>query len=211
MPIGKRMFKVAAIVIALFAFLLIAFVVWRWTSVARGERQRDEKLVALIDPIGRKIDAGEHVSPEEVEALAARPELRHLLFAALRRMHRPDLLPRQYSSSADQGESALAYWLMHPNELQDVPETIASVQTIRRPVNGREADFHVYRYQIPTGHWAAKDGWLLGLAGPMSTGVEPYAELPGAFSRAGDIEGKVKPDELVDWYVGMLRQKGVIR
>ena len=33
---------------------------------------------------------------------------------------------------------------------------------------------------------------------------------PGAFSRVGDIDGKVKPSELVDWYVGMLRQKGMI-
>ena len=28
---------------------------------------------------------------------------------------------------------------------------------------------------------------------------------------AGDIDGQVKPSELVDWYVGMLRQKGMIK
>jgi hypothetical protein len=43
----------------------------------------------------------------------------------------------------------------------------------------------------------------------MQRGIEPYAEMPGAFSRVSDIEGKVKPSELVDWYVEMLRQKGL--
>jgi hypothetical protein len=62
---------------------------------------------------------------------------------------------------------------------------------------------------MPLGHWAAKDGWLLGLAGPMQPGAEPYAEMPGAFSRAGDVDGTVTPVELVDWYVGMLKAKGL--
>ncbi len=33
--------------------------------------------------------------------------------------------------------------------------------------------------------------------------------MPGAFSRGNDIDGKVKPSELVDWYIGILRQKGI--
>src|SRR5688572_11569142 len=87
--------------------LLVAFIIWRWTSVARGARQRDEKLFARLDPIGRRINAGESVSPDEIEKLAARPEIRHMLFAMLRHFKRPDLLPSGYSSSAAQGESAL--------------------------------------------------------------------------------------------------------
>ncbi len=45
----------------------------------------------------------------------------------------------------------------------------------------------------------------------MNRGVEPYSEMPGAFARGNDIEGKVKPSELVDWYIGLLRQKGMIQ
>jgi hypothetical protein len=33
--------------------------------------------------------------------------------------------------------------------------------------------------------------------------------MPGAFSRAGDVDGTVTPVELVDWYVGMLKAKGL--
>lgn len=205
------MFKIILIAAGVFVLLLVVFIIWRWTSVGRGMRQRDEKLFLRLDPLGRKIDACQPVSSQEIETLAAHPEIRFMLFAMLREMRRSELLPTKYSSSVAQGESALAYWMMHPNELQDAPETIELVETIRRPIDGQEADFHVYRYKMPTGHWAAKDGWLLGLAGPLKNEVEPYSEMPGAFSRVGDIDGKVKPAELVDWYVGMLRQKGMIK
>ncbi len=205
------MIKIIVIAVAVVVVLLIGFIIWRLSSVRRGMRQRDEKLLLRLDPIGKKIEAGQTVSTEEVEALAARPEIRFLLFAMLRHMKRPELLPTKHCSAVQQGESALAYWMMHPNELQDAPEAIELVGTVKRPVDGQETDFHVYRYKMPAGHWAAKDGWILGLAGPMKPGVEPYSEMPGAFSRVGDIDGKVKPSDLVDWYVGMLRQKGMMR
>jgi hypothetical protein len=201
------MFTLLVIVVA----AAVTFIFWRWTSVGRGARKRDEKLITRIDPIGRKIAANIAISHQEVDSLAARPEIRHILFAVLRQMNRRDLLPIKYSSSIDQGASALAYWLMHPNELQDAPEKVEHVETVKKPVSGHKVDFHVFRYQMPKGHWAAKDGWLLGISGPMSGTEEPYSELPGAFSRASDIEGKVKSSELVDWYIGMLSKKGLVK
>jgi hypothetical protein len=205
------MIKIIAIIAGTLIVIVVAFIVWRWTSVSRGASERDAKLIALLDPIGKKLDAGGQVSPQEIAALAARPEIRFMLFAALREMKRTDLLPTNYSSSVSQGESALAYWMMHPNEFQAAPERIEWVETIKRRIDDQEAEFHVFRFRMPAGHWAAKDEWELGLTGPMPSGAEPYAEMPGAFSRGGDIEGKVKPAELVDWYIDMLRQKGMIR
>jgi hypothetical protein len=205
------MLKIVGITGLVLIVLLVTFVIWRWTSVARGVRQRDERLIARLVPLGKKIEAGQAVSTQEVDELAARPEIRYLLFAMLRELKRPELLPTKYSSSVAQGESALAYWMMHPNELQDAPKEIEFIETVRRRVDGQDADFHVYRYNMPAGNWAAKDGWLLGLAGPMKPGFEPYSNPTGAFSRGGDKDGEVKPSELVDWYVGMLRQKGMIK
>ena len=106
------------------ALAIIAFIAWRWTSVGRGARQRDERILLLLDPIGRKLDAGETVTPDEILAIARRPETRFMLYAGLKDMGHPELIPSDYDSPADQAESALAYWLMHPNELQDFPEKI---------------------------------------------------------------------------------------
>ncbi|HEU4419689.1 MAG TPA: hypothetical protein VFT55_12180 [Planctomycetota bacterium] len=187
-----------------------AFVVWRWTSVPRGARKRNRELFARLEPLGARLDAGEVVTPAEVAALAARPEIRHMLFAILRGMDRTDLLPASHRSSVDQGASALAYWLMHPNELHGAPEAIELVETVMRTVDGREAPFHVYRYRMAAGHWAGNE-WLLGFVGPMAPDIEAYSVLPSAFSRAGDREGSIRPAELVDWYVDLLRQKGLVQ
>lgn len=201
----KALFLLLAIVAP-----LVAFVAWRWTSVRRGAMKRDRQLLARLEPLGRRLDAGDVVTPAEVAALAERPEIRHMLFAVLRGMGRPDLLPASCCSSVDQGASALAYWLMHPNELQDAPRAIELVETVMRTVNGKEAEFHVYRYRMAAGHWAGNE-WLLGFAGPMAPDADAYSALPFAFSRAGDREGVVRPAELVDWCIEMLRQKGVVQ
>ena len=201
------MLKIAAIAAGVVVVILVVFVVWRWTSVGRGMRQRDEKLLACLEPVARKIEMGQPVSSQEIDALATRPEMRFMLFAMLQEAKRPELFPANYSSSVTQGESALAYWMMHPNELQDAPDAIELVETVTRRVDGQESDFHVYRCKMSPGHWAAKEGWILGLAGPMKHDQEPYSERPSAFSRAGDIYGKVKPSELVDWYIGMFARK----
>lgn len=202
------MLKIIAIGIGALVILVVTFVAWRWTSVERGARQRDRRLVARLDPIGRKIDAGEPVSAQEVESLAARPENRFFLFEALRRMNRADLLPTNYCSTVAQGESALAYWMMHPNEFGEAPEAIEFVETVKRTFDGKRAEYYVYRYRMAAGHPDAEDGWQLGLVGPVNPDAEPYTEMPGAFCRGGDIYGKVQPSELVDWYLGLLRQKG---
>ena len=163
-----------------------------------------------LDPIGVRLEAGQIVSSEEIEKLAGKPEIRFMLFAMLRQMDPPDLLPSAYISSIAEGESSLAYWMMHPNEFGDAPDKIEFLETLRRTAQGgHEVEFHVYRFRMADGHWAAKDGWQLGLAGPMRAGIEPYSEMPGAFARVGDAAGKVQPIELVDWYVEMLGQKGL--
>jgi hypothetical protein len=69
-------------------------------------------------------------------------------------------------------------------------------------VNGQECAFYVYRYRMPEGHWAAKAGWLLGLAGPFAKGDRPYEGPAGAFSRCSDKQGTTSSGELVDWFIG---------
>ena len=192
------------------ALLVISFLAWRITSVGRGARQRDERLLNLLDPIGEKFDAGEEVTAHEVYALAERPELRYMLFTGLREMGHGDLLPHDFDDPVCQAEASLAYWMMHPNELQDPPASIEHVAALTRPAGSREAAFHVFRYRMAEGHWAAKDGWLLGVVGPMDDTVEPYTALPSAFSRCSDKHGEVSPDELVDWWVDLMRRRGAL-
>lgn len=188
-------------VIGILAVLIVLFVWWRLGSVERGARQRDARLLEELDPVGEKLARGEEVSAEEVAALVGRPELRRLLYAMLKHFERLELFPAEHVAAQREAEAELAYWMMHPNELQDPPEKIELVESLARELDGEEGRFFVFRYRMPPGHWAGEE-WLLGVAGPYRKHHVPYSGL-GAFSRSGDRYGKVEAEALVDWYVGM--------
>lgn len=190
--------------------VVLAYFWWRWTSVARGAKQRDERILKSLEPIGARLDTGDDVTQDEIREIAQRPETRFILFNILREIGRPELIPDDFSSAQSQAESALAYWCMHPNELQDAPERIQKVQDVTRPFGKVDATFHVFRYKMPSGHWAAEDGWLLGLAGPIDEASEPYSLMPQAFSRCDVVGGDTDAQGLVEWWVGMLAKKGKI-
>ena len=186
---------------------LVAFIWWRYTSVERGKNQCREKVMQLLDPLGYKLAEKEPVSSEDVAALAKKAHVRQMLYDMLKYFERLDLFPSQYLDVKSQAESALAFWLMHPNELETVPEEMELVEVLTRSLDEQtKGDFFVFRYRMPAGHWAAKNGWLLGLGGPYVKDLIPYS-VSGAFSRCGDKYGEVAPTELVDWYVGMVRKK----
>lgn len=126
-----------------------------------------------------------------------------MLYQLLHHYNRTDLFPAAYLSPESQGEAVLAYWLMHPNELQDAPAAIQLVDKVEREREGNGAHYYVYRYRMGAGHWAEKDGWLLGVAGPFAEDEAPYSGSASAFSRCGDKEGTIESEELVDWYIKM--------
>src|SRR5262245_34093975 len=114
-------------VLAVLAIIVLAFVAWRHGSVARGARQRDERLLTILDPIAVRLSKKEPVTAEEIAELAKRPQLRRMLFRMLENLERLDLFPTDALNVPAQGAGALAYWMMHPNELQDAPAEIELV------------------------------------------------------------------------------------
>ena len=186
--------------------LVILFVWWRRGSVERGARKRDAIVLARLDDLAERLEAQSPIAPSEVASVAALPENRPLLYQLLSHYGKAALFPAPLLTPASQGEGILAYWLMHPNELQGAPAAIEHVETIAASVAGRSGDFLVYKYRMPSGHWAGTD-WLLGLAGPFLPSEEPYLGIAGGFSRVNDRFGQVTPKALIDWYTGILESK----
>ena len=186
--------------------LIVGFLVWRVTSVSRGARKRDDRILKLVQPIGEKLADGQDVSSNEIAELAGLPQTRPLLYEMLKRFEKTDLFPDRHRELKSQGEAQLAYWLMHPNELQDPPAQIEWIETCPREIDGKQADFLVFRYKMEHGHWAGDD-WLLGLAGPFFKNDVPYSGIASAFSRCDDKYGEVQPAEMVDWFTEMVRGK----
>jgi hypothetical protein len=92
------------------------------------------------------------------------------------------------------------YWLMHPNELQDAPADLQHLVTLSRDVQGKEAEFEVFRYKMPVGHWAGSE-WILGIAGPFFAGDSPYAGVATGWSVASETEGRSTPESVLDGYL----------
>ena len=183
---------------------ILLFFVWRVTSVGRGARKRDERILKELDGIGAKLERGE-ADHEAVRRLAARPHLRGHLRMALAALGQAELFPRELDTREREAEWVLAYWLMHPNELQDPPEAMELVEIITRPFNGRDVDFFTFRYRMPPGHWAGTE-WLLGLSGPFAPGDAPYEAAAGGFALASERADSTSSQVIVDRYIG--RAKG---
>jgi hypothetical protein len=187
--------------------LALLFLWWLVGSVVRGARKRDELLLVTLEPLAERIAGGEEIPPTEIADVAARPEMRPLLYELLKHYERLDLFPEAYIDPSVQGEALLAYWMLHPNELKGTPETTELLARCDRQVEGVESTFFVYRYRMPEGHWAGAD-WILGLAGPFVATDVPFSGVASAFSRCTDKEGSISPDDLVDRFIEMITRKG---
>jgi hypothetical protein len=189
------LYGIAAILVA-----LIAFVVWRIGSVGRGARQRDQRILRELAEIEARLRSGDEVDAADIARLASRPHLRGILYGMLRQHRKTDLLPEEHLGRRSQAETALAYWMMHPNELQDPPAELQHVVTLARDVQGHRAEFEVFRYRMSGGHWAGSE-WILGLAGPFFQGDSPYEGPASGWSLASDTEGRTTPESVLDDYL----------
>lgn len=185
---------------------IMGFIIWRYTSVARGARQRDEKILSFFVSLENTLKEGRNPTPNEIGALAINPATRSFLYQILTHFKRLDLFSDEFKSEKAQAESVLVYWMMHPNELQDQPHKIELLEIVEKNMNETVSRFYVFRYQMADGHWAG-NAWILGLAGPFTDNEPPYSTKAMAFSRSNDKQGEITPTELVDWFIGMLGRK----
>jgi hypothetical protein len=215
------LYALGAIGIIIVAFLLLGPLRRRWAIVSSVEWQRDKKLIAVLNPIARRLQKKEPVTADEIAKLSRQPQYRPQLYRMLESLEQLDLFPANDLSIEAQGEGVLAYWLMHPDKMNDAPAQIELVEGIERDLEGlsrlrpplsgvmegvegierdltdRRGKFLVYRYRMPPGHPAEKDGWLLGFAGPFFDNDRAYSSV-GFYARYDDKYGEVKPSELVD-------------
>jgi hypothetical protein len=129
-------------------------------------------------------------------------ETRKVLFKALESFEKAALFPREYLTWEHMAEADLVVWLNHPNELGAPPSDIELVARVPEPgtTAGRSMYF-VFRFRSVEPHWAAKDGWLAGVAGPyaMDSPIVPHGL--GTFSRFERVDSR-SPEE----HVGLVHE-----
>jgi hypothetical protein len=116
-----------------------------------------------------------------VAEIAADPESRKWLFDGLQKLERTHLYPAEYRTQAALAESDLVNWLIHPTELGRAPEEIELVQAVPfdTETDAGWADYYLFRFRTDAPHWAARYGWLAGMAGPFLRKDQPTIQALG--------------------------------
>jgi hypothetical protein len=201
------MLKTVLIVVGGLVDLVVIFVVWRiYATIAGGNRAYKARL-ATIEPITAALSSGRAPSDADLQRFARDRVTRQVLFEALRDADKADLFPREFRTWQAFAEADLVAWLCHPNELQVAPDQIELMGTVPAP-GAPATHYFVFRYKTHAPHWAAKDGWMAGVAGPydLTTPPEPYA--PGTFSRFEAFDARTPEEHVAIHHRLVIERKG---
>jgi hypothetical protein len=192
------MLKIIGLVALGLVLAVVVGFVWLRARAVRGQQKAYAALLDRISPVTQALARGEEPQPALLDRYAADRETRKVLFDALDEANRRDLFPSEYLAWEKLAEADLVAWLCHPNELGAPPSEIELATRIPAPGSapGTNQTCFVFRYRMHEPHWAAKDGWLAGVAGPYDTAGPPRSSARGTFSRFESFESRT-PEEHV--------------
>lgn len=175
--------------------LIVVYCVYRYIATMAATTRAHRALWDMVAPVLERVKAGEQ-PVQEIATLSRDPRVRSLLYRVLRREGHGELFPKDQATPALIAESDLVAWLLHPNELDAVPDEIELVkEDVREEADPYETfRFFLFRFRTHAPHWAADQGWLAGLSGPYWDRDEMQLEAPGVFSRFEPFDS-CTPDE----------------
>jgi hypothetical protein len=182
-----------------FLGLLALPVVWLIYRAIAGGRRAYRSLLARIAPITEALGAGRDPSEVDLLAFAGDRGTRRVLYDVLDHQGKLHLFPKQFLTWDAMAEAELAAWLNHPNELGSPPDEMELMAKVRATGADAAADRHyfVFRFRAAPPHWAAKDGWLAGIAGPYDMSQEPRPSGSGTSSRFESFDSRT-PEQHVE-------------
>lgn len=115
--------------------------------------------------------------------------------------NKTNLFPQEYNSLIAEAESNLANWLEFPTEFDAWPNEIEHIKRVIFDFDQQNNFVHyeVFKYRADEPHWAAKNGWILGVVGSYFDDSKPYDFPKATFSRVSSTIDKVTSDEEAKW------------
>ncbi|MCT3950056.1 DUF4303 domain-containing protein [Elizabethkingia anophelis] len=154
-----------------------------------------------IQELQNLLDSDKTITEQDVYPFTVKPSTRELTYQLLDEYNKTDLFPKEFYTIEKAAESNLVNWLVYPTELNAFPDELEYLQRIS--INSDEDDdaFHyeVFRYRINEPHWAAENGWMLGVVGPYYNESLPYDYPAATFSRTDSTTDKVTPEDEALW------------
>jgi hypothetical protein len=170
-------------VLGVTAALGVSLYLLLWLNLMRAESSADEKV---LDTARSAVDAVRKDRPDAREIVARSAEvplIRNYLYVELKQMGKADLFPISCRTVEKVAESSMVRWLAHANELNGVPSKIELISRVSvRRAEGTGAVFF-FRFRSEPPHWAARKGWMMGIAGAYWDGEELPEVASGTFSQ----------------------------
>jgi hypothetical protein len=153
-----------------------------------------------IKPLLVKFDGGQAISADEVKPFAFGLGTREATYELLKEKNSLNLFPAELLTIEKGAEANLATWLEFPTELDAIPDEMEHIKRVTIPFDKENnVYYHVFKFRTNEPHWAAKDGWMMGVVGPYFDDSKPY-DFPGAtFSRLSSLVGTITPEEEAKW------------
>jgi hypothetical protein len=180
------LFTIVVVIVLLYLYLL-----WKGNQATKKREQIvSENLKPIISAIENNTTIDNQVFKD--------PSIRISAYLTLKSYDKLHLFPKEYNNFISGAESSLAFWLLHPNELDAVPDEVEFVQkiSINEKVDGQNkiADYYIFKFKVNAPHWAAEDGWMAGISGPYTDESSPYDYVSGTFSQLEKFDSKT-PEE----------------
>jgi len=185
--------KIVLSVLGLFALLVVSLL---YATIAGGRRAY-RALLARIAPITQALGAGRDPTEADLVAFASDRATRRVLYDVLDHQSKLHLFPRSFLTWEAMAEADLAAWLNHPKELGSPPDEMDLMSRVRAPGAGPDTHYFVFRFRTKPPHWAAKDGWLAGVAGPYDLSQDPTPYASGTFSQFESFDSRT-PEQHVE-------------
>lgn len=193
--------KTIYLIIGLLVLAILIFVVYRLVTVKRQNSKLNAERFDRVKELYDKLESGQEVTENDVIPFAKNVLTRQTTFELLADHDKTNLFPKEYNTLLKGAESNLANWLEFPTELDACPDEIKHIKRVTFDFDGQNNSVHyeVFKCRVNEPHWAAKDGWFLGVVGPYFDDSKPYDFAQATFSRISSTLDKVTPDEEAKW------------
>ncbi len=192
--------KIFLIIVLCLIAAVALFLAYRSRVVSRQAAAIAARRYESISPLRQKLD-NDTLTESDVHNYAADIITRQQVWQLLYEHDKLELFPSEYNTKEKAAETVLANWLEFPTELDAKPDEMELLKMV--PIQIDEDPTHrvlyfVFRFCTHEPHWAARNGWMIGVAGPYFD-EGPTVTQATAFSRF-TRQGDASIEKEVRWF-----------
>ena len=191
----------SAIAVLVIAGIAVLFIIYKVLSSNKVIRQIARERYVRVQILYDKLEMGIALVETDVHNFAKALSTREITYKLLSDFNTTEIFPKEFYSIEKGVAGNLANWLEFPTELNACPDEMEHVKRVTFDFDGRNnlVHYEVFKYRIDEPHWAAKDGWMLGVVGPFYDDSKPYDFPNSTFSRIRRTVDQASPEDEAKW------------